>query len=127
VRDGAVASPRFTVLMRSSDGTPVLTLRRVETDFCRLAVQWRRAVDLVPTVDQMVAHPTYDAIINLGPPVVPYLLGELVDRPDHWFRALERLTAANPAEASQTYRAAADAWLRWAREHGFGSWVPARA
>jgi hypothetical protein len=57
----------------------------------------------------------------MGPEVVPWLLRKLEREPDHWFRALHALTGADPvpAESCGKVREMAQAWLRWARAHGY--------
>ena len=59
--------------------------------------------------------PSYQAIINLGPSVVPLLLRELEREPDHWFVALHTLTGADPVpvESRGKVREMAHAWVQW--------------
>ncbi len=49
----------------------------VENEFRTQAQQWKQACGLLSSTSAMVAHPAYQAIIELGQPVVPLLLSEL--------------------------------------------------
>jgi hypothetical protein len=93
----------------------------VEERFQQLASVWRKEVAPLSSVTAMSQHPAYQEIIALGPDVVPILLRELEQRPDHWFVALHELTGAAPVppeDRGKLDRMAA-AWLRWAKEHGY--------
>jgi hypothetical protein len=66
-------------------------------------------------------HPAYQAVVDLGPDVLPLLLQELERESDHWFRALHALTGANPVpkESRGRVRDMASSWRHWGREHGY--------
>jgi hypothetical protein len=49
----------------------------LEAEFQSLARQWKEACSLLSSTSAMVADPAYQAIIELGQPVVPLLLREL--------------------------------------------------
>jgi hypothetical protein len=68
----------------------------------------------------MVSHPAYQAIIALGPAVVPFVLHDLEREPAHWFEALQAITGADPVTPAQwgNIPAMSAAWLRWGREQG---------
>jgi len=53
--------------------------------------------------------------------VVPYLLRDLEDNHTHWFCALREITGVNPVPAAAAGNIArmAEAWLSWAKEHGY--------
>lgn len=89
--------------------------------FAELASQWKRERGPHSSSAVLAEHPAYKEIIALGPAVVPFLLRELERRPDHWFRALAVLTGADPIppESRGKLREMADAWLGWARAHGY--------
>jgi len=59
----------------------------LEVEFQSLAHQWREGCTLLSSTSAMVAHPAYQAIIELGQPVEPLLLRELEKEPAHWFEA----------------------------------------
>ncbi len=93
----------------------------LEPRFLELAARWKRERGPHSSSAALAAHPAYQEIIALGPSVVPLLLRELDREPDHWFRALHALTAANPVlEGSQgKVREMAQAWITWGREQGY--------
>jgi hypothetical protein len=68
----------------------------------------------------MVAHPAYQAIITLGPPVIPLLLQDLQREPAHWFEALKAITGEDPVAPADWGRipAMTAAWLSWGRARG---------
>ena len=102
---------------------PVLNLAEqaaVAGQFKTLAEQWKKATALVSSTTAMVADPAYQAIIELGPPVVPLLLRELEHEPVHWFEALEAISSVNPVPPEHwgNMPAMAADWLAWGRQRG---------
>jgi hypothetical protein len=91
-----------------------------EERFRLLADEWRRGVGPLSSASKIVQHPAYQAIIALGPDVVPFILRELEREPDHWFAALRAITGADPVTPEDRGRMdrMAAAWIRWGREHG---------
>jgi hypothetical protein len=71
----------------------------------------------------MTASPAYQQIIRMGHVVVPLILKELKERPDHWFVALSAITGADPIRAGDRGRLEkmTSAWLDWGRERGLVS------
>src|ERR1043166_8255258 len=96
-------------------------LAQLEATFQALVTRWKSERGPTSWVTEMVQHPAYQAIIGLGPAVVPLLLRELEREPDFWFAALRALTGANPVPADCRGKIAemAAAWLRWGREQGY--------
>ena len=70
---------------------------------------------------QIAMHPAYQRIIGMGSEVLPLILRRLSRKPDHWFWALEAITGENPVPESSQGRLGemAEAWLDWARSHGY--------
>jgi hypothetical protein len=89
----------------------------LENEFHALARQWKEACGLLSSTSAMVAHPAYQAIIALGPPVVPLLLRDLEIEPFHWFDALKSITGEDPVSPSDwgNIPAMTSAWLAWGR------------
>lgn len=89
--------------------------------FRTLAARWKRERGPYSSSAQLAEHPAYQQIIGMGPEVIPWLLRELEQEPDHWFRALHALTGADPVpvESRGKLREMAQAWLRWARAQGY--------
>ena len=93
----------------------------VEQKFQRLAATWRAETGHLSSITSMFNHPAYQEIIALGQDVVPSLLRDLEKEPEHWFAALRAITGARPVapeDRGQIDRMA-EAWLRWAKEHGY--------
>ena len=91
-----------------------------QDEFERLSTEWRadraRGVD----VAQMVEHPAYKRIVEMGPAAIPLILRELDGEVDHWFWALHALAGADPVpeEDKGDLTAMAEAWLNWGRSKG---------
>ena len=98
-------------------------LRAEEADdqhkFRRLADQWLRETEHSSSLKKACMHPAYQRIIGMGIVVVPYLLRELEQRPNHWFWALNAITEEDPAQTEDSFEGAKTAWLQWGREKGY--------
>ena len=90
-----------------------------ESHFRHLVDQWRRETEHISSLKQACLHPAYQRIIGMGPAVVPYLLRELAQAPDHWFWALNAITEEDPAQSVDSFEAARQAWLAWGKEKGY--------
>jgi|SRR6516162_1819058 hypothetical protein len=93
----------------------------LEETFQKLAAIWLAETAHISSTTDLVAHPAFQGIVNLGPAVVPLLLRELQNRPGHWHRALQRITGVDPVSPADrgNIGKAADAWLRWGKEQGY--------
>jgi hypothetical protein len=91
--------------------------RAVETEFRALAQRWKDECAFLSSTSAMIAHPAYQAVIDLGPPVVPLLLQELDKEPVHWFEALKAITGEDPVSRQDwgNIPAMARDWLAWGR------------
>lgn len=54
------------------------------------------ATGMLSNPDARAAHPTHQAVVALGPAVVPLLLRDVERRHNHWFMALTAITKENP-------------------------------
>ncbi len=88
--------------------------------FHALADDWRAATRFAAAPSATADHPAYQALVGLGPEVVPLILDALAEAPDPWFAALRELTGADPVPAADRGRpqAAAVHWLAWGRAAG---------
>jgi hypothetical protein len=93
----------------------------LEEKFHRLASEWKEETGHLSSMPAKLMHPKYQAIIGMGPDVLPILFRELQRKPDHWFWALSALTEQNPIpdEAAGNLKKMTQAWLNWAREHDY--------
>src|SRR5436309_15549865 len=81
--------PMLSVAQRTNAAAPA-------DQFRALAAQWKAETAFLSSTSAMAAHPAYQAIIALGPPVVPLLLQDLQREPAHWFEALKAITGEDP-------------------------------
>lgn len=93
----------------------------IEARFRRLAAAWTAETAYVSSTSDLVAHPAFQEIVGMGPAVIPLLLRELEKGTGHWHRALRRITGADPVPSADrgNVAKAAEAWLRWGKEHGY--------
>src|SRR5579862_5416608 len=101
--------------------TPTLSQQEsIECKFQKLADAWRDETRYVSSTTRITSSPSYRAIVDLGPPVVPILIQALQANPyEKWHAALHELTHANPLGPRDTGKpkAVAAAWTRWWEEH----------
>lgn len=94
----------------------------LEERFWRLADRWKAdpAVFLSSFITKITQHPDYQAIIAMGPDVVPLILRELVIKPGHWFVALHTITGENPVpdDCRGNLRKMTECWLAWGKTRG---------
>ena len=87
--------------------------------FSTLVRQWKEERGATSFVSDMIACPSYQRIVGMGPGALQLILNELrqnLDDPDYWFEALEAITGANPISVADYGDTAkmAEAWLLWA-------------
>ena len=87
--------------------------RSIAVVFRRHADKWRDETMHLSSLSRRFLHPSYLRIISLGEPVLPFLLEELKDRPDHWLVALNAITEHDPAALGATFNDAVAAWIEW--------------
>ena len=68
-----------------------MTTEDLQSEFNRLTKQWQTQTGYQSSLSVITSHPSYQRIISLGEDVVPLILNELSDRPDHWFTALQSI------------------------------------
>ena len=94
---------------------------KFELHFRNLVEAWKRDTSHLSLVSLRVSHPAYKEIISMGRQVLPLILAELVEEPDHWFHALSILADENPVSTdfSGTVGDAAALWIAWGRNKKF--------
>jgi hypothetical protein len=90
----------------------------VAARFARLKMTWREETAFAASLRERVMHRSYQQIIGMGPEVLPQILESLKAEPDHWYWALSAITGKDPAEGSETFAAAREAWLLWGQGEG---------
>ncbi|MGI8654292.1 MAG: hypothetical protein ACR2LC_03630 [Pyrinomonadaceae bacterium] len=95
----------------------------LESSFRFLAEQWRDATEHMSNFNKMVNYPAYQQIIGMGKvvpnEVLPLILRELKQSPDHWFWALREITKQDPAKSEDTFEGALESWLNWGKKEGY--------
>jgi len=92
----------------------------LQTTFLALVEEWHTAVKIKSSIAEITGHPAYRAIIEMGQPVIPFILKEMEQRPDHWFIALEEITGKHPdisPEDAGNIKKLTKVWLEYARSH----------
>ena len=98
------------------------TARKAHHEFFHsVREEWLQERPRGADVAGMVAHPSYQRIIEMGEEAVPLILQELQKRPDHWFPALHTITGADPVpeHAQGNLSKMTDAWLNWGHKNGY--------
>lgn len=88
--------------------------------FKRLLNEWQEESIVMSSITEMVMLPSYQAIIGMGPAVVPLILTELKQDPDYFFWALEAITGDNPVlpEDEGNLDRMTNAWIKWGQDNG---------
>jgi hypothetical protein len=89
--------------------------------FERLAACWLAETAYVSASSDLVAHPAFQEMVAMGPPIIPLLLRELEKGTGHWHRVLRRITGVDavPQADRGNIDKAAKAWLAWGKEQGY--------
>lgn len=104
-----------------ADDFPIKSKVELEAEFKKFAEEWRVETGMLSLVTQKSMHQAYQRIIGMGQPVIPLILRDLEQKPDHWFWALRAITGDNPVKPEQRGRMKqmALAWIQWGKEHGY--------
>lgn len=92
----------------------------LEERFRQLASRWKRETARDSSTPKITEHPDYQAILRMGPEVVPLILDDLRQQPAMWWPALRQLTGENPVPKEDKGKPSriAEHWLRWGDKHG---------
>ncbi len=91
----------------------------VERRFEALAHRWIEEAGGLSVVADMVAHPAYRNIVDMGDAVVPFILRAIRREPTFLYRALRDITGQNPAPPGSDPDETDEAWLAWGRDKGY--------
>jgi|SRR5215207_7238257 len=105
--------------VRVQSGEANAELERV---FRELADRWIDETEHVSNLNKALSHPAYQQIIGMGKVlpsfIIPLLLQELEQNPDHWLVALHEITKEDAAPEDSNFEEAVQAWLSWGRGRG---------
>lgn len=88
--------------------------------FHRLRITWEHETAVESNPIRIVGHSAYQEIIKLGWDVVPLIIRENANRPNHWHTALNKITGQDPVrdEHAGNLVAIAQDWIVWADDVG---------
>ena len=87
--------------------------------FHALAKVWEAETGMLSSAQTRVMHPAYQRTIGLGPAVLPLILRQLAEQPDHWFWALHAITGEDVAPNNTNLAEVCAAWLQWGKEREY--------
>lgn len=98
-----------------------ITRTTLSKKFDTLSSTWRYENGVVSSISEMALDPSYQEIIGMGESVIPMILEELRDRPNHWFPALYAISGQSPVKYEQRGKIheMTEAWLEWGKEEGY--------
>jgi adenine-specific DNA-methyltransferase len=107
-------------LFRMRSALLPIAMKPLEDRFKELANDWHEATAHLSNLRKIVRHPSYREIVNMGEPIVPFLLARLRREPD-WAPALMEITGENPvrSKANSDIREISRAWIEWGRQQGY--------
>jgi hypothetical protein len=93
----------------------------LQKKFRNLASQWIKEIADISSTVEMAKHPIYQEIINMGKPVIPFMLEDLSQNPLYWLMALRQVTQENPVQPRHKgkIKQMAEDWLNWGRQNGY--------
>ncbi len=93
----------------------------LQKKFRNLASQWIKEIADISSTVEMAKHPVYQEIINMGKPVIPFMLEDLSQNPLYWLMALRQITQENPVQLKHKgkIKQMAEDWLNWGRKNGY--------
>ncbi len=92
----------------------------IQERFRELKESWKSKTRHLSNTAQISLAFPYQMIIGMGPQVIPLILSELENEPDHWFWALEAITGENPVTKNEAgdMEASVQAWILWGKKNG---------
>lgn len=88
---------------------------QLENQFNELTNKWKSDTRLESSVIKIVEHPCHQALLELGPEIVPLIVNDLRRGYFHWAYALHKLTGHTPSEDERVDAdSIREAWLKWA-------------
>ena len=89
--------------------------QNLKVRFDELAAVWAGETACYSFKPQIIGHPAYRALLELGPDILPLVIEELRTPSRRWFYLLRALTGESPVppEAAGDVPAMAEAWVAW--------------
>ena len=96
--------------------------RSLADEFQECAAAWKRETGHLSVAGQIAKHHAYRRIIEMGESVIPLILEDLSEKPNHWFLALSAIANEAPAVPERDkgdMKAISAAWIEWGREKDY--------
>ena len=89
--------------------------QKLKARFDELAAAWTSETACYSFKPQIVGHPAYRALLEMGPEILPLAIEELRTPARRWFYLLRDLTGESPVppQAAGDVPAMAEAWVVW--------------
>jgi hypothetical protein len=89
--------------------------------FENLFQKWKSETLLSSSGSEILEHPAYHHIIELGEAIVPFILIKLKEDPHHLFYALFKITGENPIQSNHVGNLSqmAGDWINWGLRKGY--------
>jgi hypothetical protein len=112
---------RYHRLTKGLGSVIVLPALSIRQEFSNLAEEWKRDTEIISSERDVVLHPSYQRIIGMGLPVVPFILRDLEETGSRWYWALNNIVGENPVpiEDRGRNRKMVEAWVTWGRKHHY--------
>jgi hypothetical protein len=93
----------------------------IKRKFTKLKNRWEKETTHCSSTSDIIKHPAYQKIINMGTDVLPFRFEDLKHNYNHWFVALMIITGENPVlfEHSGNIIEMTEDWLKWGRIHKY--------
>jgi hypothetical protein len=120
----ALAWVRTRLSSPHQSDSPGKACESIEEEFTALVTAWREATENLSSLTQIVSHPAYQSIIDLGKrgePVVPLILKDLWKAGGYWAMALNAITGENPVAPKHIGNPTKvrEDWIGWGRRNGY--------
>ena len=92
-----------------------------QTEFDRLAAEWKHETAHLSSLNMIVEHRAYQEIIGMGKEAIPMILQNLNEAPAQWFWALRSISRESPVrpEDRGDVDAMTAAWLEWGKRRHY--------
>lgn len=87
--------------------------------FSRLRTSWIKDTFHCSDMHLASAHPAYRAIVDIGEPVIPHLIRDMITNDTHWFYALNQIVGRSVVKEENRGKVELmiGDWIEWAAEN----------
>lgn len=82
---------------------------------------WERDTAPLSSITEISMHSAYQQIIGMGPVAIPFILTEMMNKPNHWFWALRSIAGEDPVLPKHRGRIEemTKDWVEWGRDQRY--------